>query len=386
MDVASNGARERRVTAAMTRGGRLESPALSPSPPQPWRRRGFARGVVLFVVCTAAGLAAVRGRTQWSEARGVLAGLPWWTLAVGMTQVVLDQLLGGLRIWACARGVGAPVAFSTCVGANCANVFLGGVTPSQSGGGPAQIWLLVRGGMPFAAATVASCCTFLGTIATFLTLAVHVTFGSTGSPPPAGLRLFTSATVVVFGLCLVASASALLRPDWVHGPLRRGVARVPRFGAQWAQGARFRALQRLVNDAAQWLGRGMRRGKRWLGLCLLLSFAVYANKFSIAWTVLRGLGVPAAPAAVLHSQELQYLVTYFAPTPGASGFAEYSAVRLVAGVVPGGMLGAYLIAWRTFTLYAGMFLGALVLLRAAGTSPRHSDPRHAAAASTGTGP
>lgn len=311
--------------------------------------------------------------------------MPWWTLAVGMTQVVLDQLLGGMRIWACARGVGAPVAFSTCVGANCANVFLGGVTPSQSGGGPAQIWLLVRGGMPFAAATVASACTFLGTIATFLTLALHVTFGS-AAPPPAGLRLFTAATVAVFGLCLVASVSALLRPAWVHGPLRRSVARLPRFGAQWADGARFHGLQRLVNDAAQWLGRGMRRGKRWLGLGLLLSFAVYANKFSIAWTVLRGLGVPVAPAAVLRSQELQYLVTYFAPTPGASGFAEYSAVRLVAGVLPDGMLGAYLIAWRTFTLYAGMFLGAVVLLRAAGSAPRHRAPPRAAAGPAGTAP
>jgi uncharacterized membrane protein YbhN (UPF0104 family) len=340
----------------------------------------------LFVVCTAAGLAAVRGRAHWSEARALLAAAPGWLLGVGLAQAALDQILGGVRMWACARGLGERAPLRDCVAANCANVFLGGVTPSQSGGGPAQIWLLWRGGLSLAAATVTSACTFLGTIATFLVLALHVVCSPASALQARGARLFTSGTVTLFAVCLVASMAALLRPGLVHGPLRALVARVPRWGRGWAAGERFRGLQVLVNDGAQLLGRGMRRGKRWLFLGLVLSFAVYANKFSIAWTVLRGLGVSLPLPAVLRSQELQYLVTYFAPTPGASGFAEYSAARLLGELVSETVLGAYLIAWRAFTLYVGMVVGAMVLVRAASVASRPPPGPHAGAPAAGASP
>lgn len=361
----------------------MESPAPIEFPPNPWQRRGWIRGTLFFIVCTAAGLVALRGRVHWSEARAFLAAAPGWLLGVGLAQAVLDQILGGARMWVCARGLGERVPLRACVAANCANVFLGGVTPSQSGGGPAQIWLLWRGGLSLAAATVTSACTFLGTIATFLVLAVHVAFGPASAFQAGGMRLFTSGTVTLFAVCLVASLAALLRPGLVHGPLRALVMRVPRWGRAWAAGERFRGLQLLVNDSAQLLGRGMHRGKRWLFLGLVLSFAVYANKFSIAWTVLRGIGISLPLPVVLRSQELQYLVTYFAPTPGASGFAEYSAARLLENLVPETALGAYLIAWRALTLYVGMLAGAMVLVRAASVAARAQLERRSGAPATG---
>jgi hypothetical protein len=94
-----------------------------------------------------------------------------------------------------------------------------------------------------------------------------------------------------------------------------------------------------------------------------MSLLIYLNKFLVAWVILQGLGMPAPLAEVLRLQELQYLVVYFAPTPGASGLAELSAAQIMHPLVPSAVFGAYVILWRTFTLYLPMTWGGLLLTR-----------------------
>ena len=114
-----------------------------------WDRARIVRGLWLFVALTVAGFLVLFARGTLRPGLAALGRLrPSWAL-LGALQAVLDLALGGLRIWVCVRALGGRARPWTCVLGNTANVFLGGVTPSQSGGGPAQIFLLVRGGLTF---------------------------------------------------------------------------------------------------------------------------------------------------------------------------------------------------------------------------------------------
>jgi len=338
------------------------SPSDAPIPPGApgWRLRHLWRGALLFCVCTLVGSWLVRDRGTWRELLHALAGAdPRW-LALGAAQAALDALLGGARMATAARAVGGRVRLSTCIAANTANVFLGGVTPSQSGGGPAQIFLLVRGGLTVAEATVTSAATFLGTVVVFLGLAVHV--GITANLPAAlPLRAATVASVVVFAACAVAVALALPQPRAATAILGRLAARVPRWGGRVAASRAFAALAAALLDTHRLLRRSVRHGRAWLLVTLVLSAVVYLNKFAIGWVAIRALGLAPPLATVLQRFEVQALVSYFAPTPGASGIAEVSAAALLGDLVPAERLGACVLVWRLCGLYLEMAAGGIVV-------------------------
>lgn len=341
-----------------------------PGPPPSWSHAQVLRGILVFVALTFLGLAVARWRGALHTGLAVLGKARPAFLLLGVLQAVLDQLLGGWRIWTCTRAFGARAPLRWCVLANCANVFLGGVTPSQSGGGPAQIYVLVRTGLGFAEATVASAGAFLGTACVFLVLAVLATWHAPVEALGGKLRVFTLGSAVLFACVLGVCFLALPRPEFYRGAFRRRLGGLAVVGPRLERSRRLQDLERLAAEASSRARHALRRGKALVVLGVVLSALIYLNKFLVAWVVLRGLGVPAGVGAVLRLQELQYLVTYFAPTPGASGLAEISAAELMRQLVPADRMGAYLLLWRTFSLYLGMALGGAVLLRAglAGTS------------------
>jgi hypothetical protein len=319
------------------------------------------RGSVVIVALTLLGLAIARWRGALYTSLAALGEVRPAFLALGALQALLDQFLGGGRIWATARALGAPARLGTCVVANCANVFLGGVTPSQSGGGPAQVYVLVRGGLGLTEAAVASAIAFLGTSVVFLALALALQ--APAELLGGKLRVVAGASAALFAAVLVVCFFAMRRPEFRNGTLRRRLGRLPLVGASLERSRRLRELELLAEQASSRVRRALRHGKALLLLGLLLSVLIYLNKFLVAWVVLQGLGVPGAIGAVLRIQQLQYLVTYFAPTPGASGLAEISAAELMRRLVPADRMGAYLLLWRTFSLYLGMAVGGAVLVR-----------------------
>jgi uncharacterized protein (TIRG00374 family) len=117
------------------------------------------------------------------------------------------------------------------------------------------------------------------------------------------------------------------------------------------------------------------KGKSAFLVGFILSAAIYINKFTIAWVVLRGMGLEAGWLDVIYTQLVLIMIFYFAPSPGAAGLAEVSAAEVMRGIVPYELMGAYVILWRLFTLLIGLGAGALVMVRylyrgKKGTGPR----------------
>jgi len=345
-------------------------PAKS-TPPQatagapPWTRRRLWWGLQLFVVSTLAafGFLSVQG-----ELRGnlhLLVAMPLPVLALALVLSGLDVFLGGLRIWVLTRAFGGAITLVTANVANAANIFLGGITPSQTGGGAAQLYIMMRAGLSFRVASVASVVGFLGTVVALLGGGSVVALLRPGFAFPAGFRLFSAGTVSLFAAVLLVFLVAIpvsgKRSGWLHSAL----GRVPALGRRVARSPRLLQFERTLADFAALVHEGGREQREWIAVGFALSALIYLNKFLLAWIVLRGLGLDPRLTDVLYLQVVQYLVMYFAPTPGASGVAELAAARIMSPVVPDSHFTAYVLLWRTFTLYAPMVAGGLLLLREA---------------------
>ena len=158
-----------------------------------------------------------------------------------------------------------------------------------------------------------------------------------------GYRFFSGATVLVFSSIVSLFLFAIPRPTLYRGRLRTALRMVPFWGEKWAQSHRVRQLEIGLALYARLMRVAIRQHPWRLAAGFLVSILIYLNKFLVAYFILHGLGFPAPLSQVMVLQELQYLVVYFAPTPGASGLAELSAAQIMQPVVPVDHFGSYVI-------------------------------------------
>ena len=95
-------------------------------------------------------------------------GYLFWLLLV----MPVETIAAGLRIWMISHTLQPGVRFWTCLKAEWANLGLAMLTPSQTGGGFGQIYMLNRGGMNIGIALTVSLISFLGSMVILLFIGI----------------------------------------------------------------------------------------------------------------------------------------------------------------------------------------------------------------------
>jgi uncharacterized protein (TIRG00374 family) len=341
----------------------------------PWNRKRILHGVRVFVGLTVAGLLVLLALGKLEGTLEHMRHLLPWALAVGLAQAAFDVVAGGARIWLLTRAFGHRIGIGPAIVANGGNIFLGGLTPSQTGGGVAQLYVLIRGGTPLNVAMIASLVGFLGTAVALLAAALVVATVDVSVQLPAGLLAFSWGTVGLFLVVVGLFAVSVPRPEVYRGGLRRCLARVPGLRSRLQGSRRLLRLERTLEDFSTLMRRAGRHHPWKIAASVALSALIYLNKFVLGWVVLAGLGVAAPFGQVLYLQAMQYLIVYFAPTPGASGLAEVSAAAIMHPLMAGTRFGAFVLLWRTFSLYLPMLFGGFMLARYALAGERRVSDR-----------
>ena len=366
-------------------------------------RRALVRGIQLVVGMTLAVFAYLLYRSIHSQQASLAAGLadlrPGWLL-VAAALALQEGICGGLRIWFLGRVLWPKLRVRTAVVSEFVLMFCAGVTPGQVGAAPAQVAVLVHGGMRFVdvatAELLTASCTILFFLVSAVTVAVLRTTGLLVVHGGEQLDWLVALSVVVFGLSLlglllaatyppllkgiIRGLGALLRPIW-RAILRRAAAQ--RRLAAWANsrlerpGAMAARLLHTVDDFHAGVRIYLRRGKRAYAAAFLLTLGFFCSRFAIAYFVLLGLGVSTTPASyvsfgppivqVILVQALLNFALYLSPTPGASGVAEAGSTTLMAPWVRGAVELPYLVLWRVLAQFLCMFVGGLYVFRYLGT-------------------
>jgi len=289
-----------------------------------------------------------------------------WDFALLLLPLLaLDYVLGGLRYRLFFDGAMLPrVSLWDCMRSNWANIFMGAVTPFQTGGGPAQLYILWRCGARLSDSMLISLINFGATLIFFLgsTMAAEMLlpanlFGPDVTPFLRGSFVVVGGAVglVLLALLYPAAGLAMLRPalrgvPWKSRrelPLRERILRALESGTE-----RFREDFRWILKRRPWL----------LGASVLATFALFSNKYLMGYAVARALGQEVPLGVFVGLQIIQLFLIYFAPTPGASGVAELSSVWLFATMMPTDVLLVYALAWRFVTTVLGAMIGGAVLV------------------------
>ncbi len=333
------------------------------------------QGVRLFLVLTVLGLVFVLYRSSFAGSIESLSGFRWQYLALALGLVLFDWVLAGLRIYVFAVKLQPGISYIGCVRAGLANIFMGGITPSQTGGGPGQIYMLYKEGMPvFDAMVVSFLSAFLGTVL-FLPLC-SLFFLVFFEPVAVDFRLhyLLSGSFAIFLFFIALAIAGLVAPGFVKRSVRFAAGLIPPLDRWLERKGYLEAADRLVERYHTMMKFFLERGKSAFAAGFILSAAIYINKFTIAWVVLRGMGITVPYLEVIYTQLVLIMIFYFAPSPGAAGLAEISAAEVMKGIVPAQYIGAYVLLWRLFTLLIGLGAGALVMMRAFYRSRKERPP------------
>lgn len=323
-------------------------------------------GLSLCAMCTVTGLLINLLHTSVAEGLEAIKRANIGYLVSALLLPLVDWLSTGSRLYLFVHLLDPKISWWACVKADLANAFAAAITPSQTGGGGAQIYVLVRHGMSVSAATIASFMSFVPTMIALGLMAFGVllfqdviSFGMAG-------RVIMGYGVTAFGVVagLVSlslflpslSAKIILRAAHRYVRVRRNEKTEP---PAWAQ-----TLAGEVADCQRYMTYYLKHGKLILMVGIMLTVIAFVIRHVIAYVVLRGLGGEASLEQVLVVQSIIVFVSYLSPTPGGSGVVEVSTAVLMKRIMTPRLLPFFTILWRFATFYAGAILGGIFLIHA----------------------
>jgi len=345
--------------------------------PPGFDRSRIALGAILFL-CFTVGV-------YWYQVHriGAVGEIPrfdrirWGFLVPILLMVPMETLLSGIRMRLICRILQPEVTFRTCLAAELANAGMAILTPSQTGGGVGQIYMLNRGGARMGTALTISLLSFFGTVAALAGMGiVTLLAGGTGMIGGLFAGAVLSLTLVAILVLLSVACPGILR-GIVSGVSRRyWRARGGKYPLEeWPadDGTETRSPRdrmgpfalRLVEILYRYrddMKTFLRKGKAAFLLVCLLSALFFCSRFFIAFFCVRLLGVDGSSAGkILIFQMALLFLTYFGPTPGSSGIAEGASFSIMSGVLPAGYLPVYNLLWRGFSVYIAAFTGMTIL-------------------------
>jgi uncharacterized protein (TIRG00374 family) len=304
--------------------------------------------------------------------------LQWRYLFWLLIFLPVETFAAGLRIWVISRAMQPGVSLWICLKAEWANLGLAMLTPSQTGGGFGQIYMLSRGGMKLGTALTVSLISFLGSMVVLLFIGIHSLLISKIDH----LDVFFQGAFLIF---LLVFATVIIAVCW-PGSLRivisgicGGIQRIcdikhSRKNVGLPQNSRLRRLAQYLHHLSEKLidlcymhQVNMRRffsqdKASFIWVCFL-SMVFMLSRSIMAFLCLRFLGIQTSSLfSVIETQLSLIFLIYFAPTPGSSGLAEGASMLLMDGAMSAGFAPYYNLLWRCSTLYLPAIAGLLFLL------------------------
>ncbi len=314
----------------------------------------------------------------WKRPAGLsemLSLIDWRFMALLLPLIALDYWLGGFRYRLYFDGKIFPnVSLWDCMRSNWANMFMGAVTPFQTGGGPAQFYMLWRNGVSITDALLVSVVNLAATLIFFLLSSIAVLNWIPPGFLGAGFTPIFQTAFMVVGSIAGTMLFLLFFPSFGHLLIRKILMFIPLRGERMLKG-RDRMLLKTEQEIERF-GSGFRsivqRAKGKLVLTVLATMVLFSGKYVMGYVVARALGQSVPFDLFFGLQIVQLLIIYFAPTPGASGVAEVSAVWLMSKLMPVEILLVYAILWRFSTTIFGAIIGGFVLLKELGVDERRT--------------
>ena len=271
----------------------------------------------------------------------------------------------GFMIWYLLRVSGKKTRLSLCFGYSFIGFFFSGITPSATGGQPAQLVIMKKNGIPLGDATLT-----LMTVALLYKL-VLVLIGT-------GLLLFWKDGLVTcldgytalyyLGLCLNLLFVILLLLIMFHGEwIEKLLLSAEKIGVRLRlckpSERRKAAFHRIVTDY-QSAFRFFLSHKSKILFVTFCTFLQRCSLFLLPCLIYRGMDLNGYHALTIISLQASiYISVDMLPLPGSQGISELMYHTVFAPVFPGNTLTASMCITRGISFYFLLILGAIISCR-----------------------
>lgn len=330
------------------------------------------RGAIIFFAITLFAFTALFLYGNTADSLVELRNIKPFYIPIILGLVFFDWWIGGWRNTIFVRKVipGAPQRI--CFDANLANIFMGAVTPSQTGGGPMHLYMLYRKGVQLTHGIALSVINFISSIIFFVTSSGLALWYLKGTEINSTLFTLIKSGYTIFTSLFLLILFGMVAPK----VLSRGISK---FGSTIT--ALFQTKQKKILNVVNSINEKLfeynttiklflRENPILFPYSLLITFIMYFNKFLVAFMIVRGLGYDGDFWSIIAVQAITFFLLYFAPTPGGSGVAELSIATLMTPFIPAVGITSFTILHRSFLLILPAIFGAFIVLK---ELKRHSD-------------
>lgn len=316
------------------------------------KKRNLVSIAVMAVIVLAtfwAVLGGGRAAQVWSAMK--LARWPW--LALGGFLMVCYSGMEAAQHKMTLKAMGYETPYVHCYQFAAAGLYFSSITPSSSGGQPAQVFYMTRRGIPAAHAALVMLLFSINYQLTAVAYGLASWIAAPEIPASLGTGLgvllgygLTTMTLLTAGMVtlLVWPRPVELLCRWV---LRLGARiRVVKDMAKAEAG-----LERHLAEYAQ--GAALLKSKPLLTVKLLCAAAVQLGlRFLIPWTVFRALGLTGCgPVEMVSTQALVALAVGCLPIPGAVGAAEGAFLTAYRNIFGPELVTAAMVLCRGLAFY-----------------------------------
>jgi glycosyltransferase 2 family protein len=292
-----------------------------------------------------------------------LGTIQWGWVLVGLGLASMDWIGGGLRLWVLAREVHPKPPVGPLMIAGGMGAWGAYVTPMQTGSSPIQIYAMKRAGIPVPKSITIVLISFIATVIFFalsgplaLALGAGQSLGAKGNVLGLSLLDLFKGSMAIFGILGVLLMTVMVAPKLISRAVHRIAEALSRRSAKMA--ARLEGVRTGIDQMHESMA-AFNTPRGWLSLvwATIISGPSHANKLLAGYVALRAVGIEANFVDVLLLQTLITFLLYFAPTPGASGVAEFLSAAVMSVYLPRELVPLYTLIWRCilswFTIAAG---------------------------------
>lgn len=319
-------------------------------------------GAVFLIFVVAACFLVLRG-TDIRTVGEALAQTSIPFLALGILMAEVFHLAEGINLKILLRSFGHSVSFWQGMKYAYIGFFFSSITPSSTGGQPAQLYAMKKDGIEIAHGTLA----LIGELASFQLAVFFMEILAMGAiiqgrvSPSAELLVlavlgFLINILFISGLLLVIFSRRL--KERLLCLLCEAMNRLPiKNKKKWQE-----KLEETFQDFQNCAGL-IRRRPRTMGKVFLVSLCQVVSWFSVPYMVCLAMGENAVTyPQIFLLQTVLFMTTALLPFPGAAGISEYAFVRLFSAVFVKNPMAAATLVNRGISFYCLLAISAAMMV------------------------
>lgn len=285
-------------------------------------------------------------------------------LALGIL-LIFYFLLDALRFLYVLKTLQIDVTLGYLVKLTFINIFLSNITPFATGGGFAQIYFLNKKGISIGDATAATTIkTALPIIFFFITTPIIlITDKSLIKIVPSGNNLIYILSLVfvyilaIYGFYKTMKNTKIIKRFFFNVLLFLEHKKI--FSKNKLKRVRDKSFLEIDVFALN-IKRFLKGKKEYIFLSITFMILYLFSLFIFPVILIRGLNSSISTMQIISLQILLTFLTYFAPTPGATGVAEGGFTLMFSNFVGKNDIVSLTFSWRFFTMYLGMLIGLTI--------------------------